>query len=267
MFFQSLSKYITANAPMTNIPELLNLHHGNPLGLHPIVIPIFLLVLAVAMHITTHLIYHKDRRSLYPLLYLLVGLAIISTYYYCFSGDLPLFEDWQLDRKEICIGWFCQRAVVGIGWSILGEVLLTYVVYFFMTALLQVVAHLSDTMGMEEKQWNEWQYVILVMLLGASVAGVADEFAPIAGVWIMIVYQMLMLLMVVVKMLIDIARTRNVWRCLIAAAAFFIGIEAVTMLAIECIEGYIYLFLPVVFIFSTVSILYKKKQRGAGSNA
>ena len=38
---------------MTNLPELLNLHHSNPLGLHPIVIPIFLLVLAVGMHITS----------------------------------------------------------------------------------------------------------------------------------------------------------------------------------------------------------------------
>ena len=45
----SLAEYITTNAPMSNIPELLNLHHSNPLGLHPIVIPILLLVLAVAM--------------------------------------------------------------------------------------------------------------------------------------------------------------------------------------------------------------------------
>ena len=266
MIFQTLSEYINANAPMTNLPELLNLHHSNPLGLHPIAIPLFLLVLAVAMHITTHRIYFKDRRNLYPLLYTLVGIAVIFTYYYCFAGDLPLFEDWQLDRKEISVGWFCQRAVVGIGWSILGEVLLTYVVYCFMTALMQMVAHLSDTMGMEERQWKEWQYVIIVMILGAAVAGVADEFAPITGVWIMVIYQLLMLLMVIVKLFVDISRTHNVGRCLIVAISFFVGIEAVTMLAIECIEGYIYVFLPVVFVFSTVSIRYKKKQRKAGSN-
>ena len=266
MIFQTLSEYINANAPMTNLPELLNLHHSNPLGLHPIAIPLFLLVLAVAMHITTHRIYFKDRRTLYPLLYTLVGIAVIFTYYYCFAGDLPLFEDWQLDRKEISVGWFCQRAVVGIGWSILGEVLLTYVVYCFMTALMQMVAHLSDTMGMEERQWKEWQYVIIVMILGAAVAGVADEFAPITGVWIMVIYQLLMLLMVIVKLFVDISRTHNVGRCLIVAISFFVGIEAVTMLAIECIEGYIYVFLPVVFVFSTVSIRYKKKQRKAGSN-
>ncbi len=267
MIFQSLSEYINANAPMTNLPELLNLHHSNPLGLHPIVIPIFLLLLAVAMHITTYRIYFKDHRNLYPLLYTLVALAVVATYYYCFADDLPLFEDWQLDRKEICVGWFCQRAVVGVGWSILGEVLLTYVVYCFMTALMQLVAQLSDTMGMEERQWKEWQYVIIVMLLGAAVAGVADEFAPITGVWIMVVYQLLMLIMVVVKMFVDISRSHNVGRCLIVAICFFIGIEAVTMLAIECIEGYIYVFLPVVFVFSTISVRYKKKQKKVGSNA
>ena len=260
MVLQTLSEYIDANAPMSNLPELLNLHHGNPLGLHPIAIPIFLLVLAVAMHVTTHRIYYKDKRSLYPLLYTLVGLAVVSTYYYCFSADLPLFEDIDLHRKEISVGWFCQRNVVGIGWSMLGEVLLTYIVYILMTAVMQLVAHLSDTMGMSEKQWLEWQYVIFVMLLGAAIAGLLDEFAPIAGVWVMVVYQVLMLLMIVAKMVVDIVRTRNVGRCLLVAFTFFVGIEAVTMLAIECIEGYIYVFIPVVCIFATVSVRYKKKQ-------
>ncbi len=259
MIHQSLSDYINANAPMTNIPELLSLHHSNPLGLHPIAIPVLLLVLAIAMHVCAYFIRSKERQGLYPLLYALVGLAVVATYYYCFSDDLPLFEDWQLQRKEISIGWFCQRTIVGIGWSILGVVLLTYTVHSFMSALMLVVAHISDTMGMEEKQWTEWRYVIIVMLLGASAAGVADEFAPIAGVWIMIAYQLIMLVMVLVKMFVDIARTHNVWRCLLSTVIFFVGIEATTMLAIECIEGYIYVFLPVVCVFSMVDFRYKKK--------
>ena len=245
---------------MTNLPELLNFHHGNPLGLHPIAIPIFLLVLAVAMHVATYQIYHNDKRSLYPLLYILVGLSVVSTYYYCFSSDLPLFEDIDLHRKEISVGWFCQRKIVGVGWSMLGEVLLTYVVYCLMTALMQVVAQLSDTMGMVEKQWMEWQSVIFIMLLGAAIAGLFDEFDPITGVWIMVVYQIIMLLMIVAKTIVDIARTHNIGRCLFVALIFFVGIEAVTMLAIECIEGYIYVFIPVVCIFATVSVRYKKKQ-------
>ncbi|MBR3412652.1 MAG: hypothetical protein IKG81_08185 [Bacteroidales bacterium] len=260
MIIQRLSDYINANAPMSNLPELLNIHHSNPLGLHPVVIPLFLLVLAVAMHVITYRIYYKDKRNLIPLLYTLVGVAVVSTYYYCFSSDLPLFEDIDLHRKEISVGWFCQRNVVGIGWSIVGELMLTYIVYVFMTAVMQLVAHLSDTMGMEEKQWMEWQYVIFVMLLGAAIAGLFDEFAPITGVWVMVAYQTLMLLMIIAKTVVDIVRTHNFWHCLLVAATFFVGIEAVTMLAIECIEGYIYVFLPVVCIFATVSIRYKKKQ-------
>lgn len=260
MVLKSLSEYIIANAPMTNLPELLSLHHGNPLGLHPIVIPLFLLVMAAAMHITTQRINKYDKRSLYPLLHILLGVAVLLTYYYCFSNDLPLFEDRDLHRKEISVGWFCQKDIVGLGWSLLGELLLTYIVFCFLTALVQVVAHLSDTMGMAEQQWIEWQSVIFVMLLGVSIAGVADVFAPIAGVWIMIVYQTLMVLTIVVKTIIDMVKTHKVWPCLLIAICFLIGIEAVTMLAIECIEGNIYFFIPVVFILTTVNFRYKKKQ-------
>ena len=260
MFMQGLSEYINANAPMSNLPELLSLHHSNPLGLHPIAIPIFLLVLAVAMHVTTYRIIKYDKRNLYPLLYTLVGLAIVSTYYYCFSDDLPLFEDVDLHRKEISVGWFCQRDIVGLGWSLLGELLLTYVVYSFMTSLMQLVGKLSDAMGMTEKEWMEWQPVIFVMLLGVSVAGVADVFAPITGVWIMLVYQTVMVLMIIAKTVHDIVATHKPWRCLFVGLCFLVGIEAVTMLAIECIEGNIYFFIPVVFIFTTVQVRYKKKQ-------
>jgi hypothetical protein len=129
-----------------------------------------------------------------------------------------------------------------------------------MTALMQLVARMSDTMGMAESQWLEWQYVVFVILLGASIAGVVDMFAPITGVWIMLVYQTLVLLMVVAKAIVDMVRTHNLGRCLAVALCFFVGIEAVTMLAIECIEGNIYIFIPVVFIFATVSVHYKKRQ-------
>lgn len=260
MVIQQITDYINANAPMTNLPELLGLHHSNPLGLHPIAVPAFLLALAVAMHVVSHQIHYRERRSLFPLLYGLLAVSIASTYYYCFSGDLPLFTDTQLHRNEVCVGWFCQRSIVGLGWSLLGELLLTYVVYCFLSSLMLMVEFVSDFRGMGEKKWTEWQYVIFVMLLGASVAGVADGFAPIAGVWIMVVYQLLMVLITIAKLVADIVRTRQAGRCLAAAASFFIGIEAVTMLAIECIEGYIYIFLPVVVIISLASTRYRKKQ-------
>lgn len=263
MIFNTLSDYINANAPMSNIPELLNLHHSNPLGLHPIAIPILLLVLAVAMRIVTLIINKKERRNLYPLLYSLWWLSVAATYYYCFSGDLPLFEDVDLGRKEICIGWFCQRQVVGLGWSIVGVVLLSYVAYSMFNVLLHVIAHQSDRMGLSEKQWREWNWIIVTMLLGASAAGIADDTAPITGIWIMIAYHVAVFLMVLAKLVVDTVRTHLFHRCLLSAVCFLVVFEAITMLAIECIEGYIYLFIPIVGLFISADARYHKRQNTA----
>lgn len=263
MFLSTLSDYINANAPMSNIPELLNLHHSNPLGLHPIAIPILLLVLAVAMRVVTLIINKNEHRNLYPLLYSLWWLSVAATYYYCFSGDLPLFEDVDLGRKEICIGWFCQRQVVGLGWSLLGVALLSYTAYSMFNVFLHIIAHQSDRMGLGEKQWREWNWIIVVMLLGASAAGIADDFAPITGIWIMIAYHVVVFLMVLMKLVSDIVRTHLFWRCLLSATCFLIVFEAVTMLAIECIEGCIYLFVPVVALFASADARYTKKQHTA----
>lgn len=261
MIFQSLSDYVNANAPMTNLPELLNLHHSNPLGFHPIVIPLFLLVIAIALHFNSYGIFYKEQNKRFILLYSLLVLATLSTYYYCFSDDLPQFRDWQLNRKEICIGWFCQRDIVGIGWSLMGEVMLTYIVYCFLSALMQMVEYIGEDIGAIGKHWSEWHYVIFVMLLGASVAGVTDMFAPIAGVWIMLGYQLAIIIIIVTKLIADIIRTHDVRHRLLATISFFIGIEAVTMLAIECIEGYIYIFLPVVALLSIASTRYMKSKK------
>ena len=263
MIFKTLSDYINANAPMSNTPELLSLHHGNPLGLHPLVIPILLLVLAVAMRVVTTLLYKKERRELYPWLYSMWWLSVAATYYYCFSGDLPLFTDEDLGRSEISVGWFCQRQVVGMGWSIVGVALLSYVAYSMLNVLLHVIAHQSDRMGLSEKQWREWSWIIAVMLLGASAAGIADDTAPITGIWIMIAYHVAVFLMVLVKLVVDTVRTRLFWRCLLSAACFLVVFEAITMLAIECIEGYIYLFLPIVALFASADYRYKKKSNTA----
>ena len=233
MLLSTLSDYINTNAPMSNIPELLGLHHGNPLGLHPIAIPILLLMLAVAMRIVNTVIYKKERRKLYPWLYAMWWLSVAATYYYCFSGDLPLFEDVDLGRKEISVGWFCQRQVVGLGWSLVGVALLSFVAYSMFNVLLHVIAHQSDRMGLTEKQWREWNWIIITMLLGASVAGIADNFVPITGIWIMIAYHVVVFLMVLVKLVVDTMRTHLFWRCLLSAVCFLVVFEAVTMLQEE----------------------------------
>ena len=259
MFSSTLSDYINANAPMSNIPELLNLHHSNPLGLHPIAIPAFLLVVGIVLRIITFLINKEERRGLYPLLYSLWWVSVAATYYYCFSGDLPLFKDNDLGHTEICVGWFCQKQIVGLGWSLLGVALLSYVTYCMLNILFQVIAHQSDRMGLNEKQWREWSWIVAAMLLGASAAGIADDFAPIAGIWIMIGYHVVVFLMTVAKLIVDTRRTHLFWRCLFSAACFLVVFEAITMLAIECIEGCIYLFIPIVGLFFNADFRYKKK--------
>ena len=98
------------------------------------------------------------------------------------------------------------------------------------------------------------------MLLGASAAGIADDLEPIVGIWIMIGYHLLVLLMTLVKLIADTRRTRLFGRCLLSALCFLVVFEAVTMLAIECIEGYIYLFLPIVVLFTSADARYNKKQ-------
>ena len=182
-----------------------------------------------------------------------------STYYYCFSSDLPLITDTDLGRQEICVGWFCQRQVVGIGWSLLGVALLSFTVYCMFTVLLHVIAHQSDRMGLGEKQWREWNWIVIVMLFGASIAGIADDFAPITGIWLMIAYHVVVFLMVLVKLIVDTYRTRLFGRCLLSALCFVVVFEAITMLTIECIEGYIYLFIPIVGLFISADAHYKKR--------
>lgn len=258
MILSTLSEYINANAPMSNIPELLNLHHNNPLGLHPIAIPIFLLVLSVAFRVITNLIQKKERHDLYPLLYSLWWIAVAATYYYCFSGDLKTFIDTDLHRSEISIGWFCQRQIVGIGWSLLGVALLSFVVYSMLNVLLHVIAHQSDRIGLSEKQWHEWSWIVTFMFLGISAAGIADDFVPITGIWIMIAFHVVIVLMTLVKMIIDTVRTHKFGRCLLSAISFLVVFEAITMLAIECVEGYIYLFIPIVALFASADFRYKK---------
>ena len=247
---------------MSNIPELLGLHHSNPLGLHPIAVPIFLFVMAVTLRILTQRVYKKERRGLYPLLYSLWWATVAATYYYCFMGDLPLFSDTDLGRSEVCVGWFCQRQVVGVGWSLLGVAMLSYTTYSMLNVLLHVIAHQSDRMGLGEKQWREWSWIVAAMLLGASVAGIADDFVPITGIWIMIGYHVIIILMTLVKLVADTVRSGHFGRCLLSAVCFLVVFEAVTMLAIECIEGYIYLFIPIVGLFVSADYRYNKKARG-----
>jgi hypothetical protein len=69
--------------------------------------------------------------------------------------------------------------------------------------------------------------------------------------------------MVLAKLVVDTVRTHLFHRCLLSAVCFLVVFEAITMLAIECIEGYIYLFIPIVGLFISADARYHKKQNTA----
>ena len=70
-----------SGSPITNIPELINFHHSNPLGINPLGLLIFIFVVAAFMEFVNFQIRHRDKSKLYPVLYVLFGISLISIYF------------------------------------------------------------------------------------------------------------------------------------------------------------------------------------------
>ena len=225
------------DSPITNIPELLNLHHSNPLGISPLGLLIFIFIVAALMELVNFQIRHRDKSKFYPILYTLFGIALISIYYYCFIADLPTV---YRSGEKPCIGWFCEYDVVGDwGLTILGLVCLVLVVYWMICAVMQVTAQMSVHAGLSEgKKWKEWKWGTVVALAGlaASVIVYIAKASPSACSWVLFGSQIAMMLFCLVKMIVDCVRTKSAWGVAIALV-FFLGIEAVIMLSIECMYG------------------------------
>lgn len=256
----SLSEYVFSHQPISNIPSLLDLHHNNPLGVHPLVPLCVMLLLAIAIHVVNHRIRHQGADNLYPYLYALLGADVLVSLYYCFMGDLPLFYDRDVDAKEICVGWFCQHDNVGYFWSIVGVLLLTYTVWIISNALMQTVARLSADAGLtQEKYWKEWRLVLSILLVGATAAAIADSFDPIVGTWILLCLEVVLTLCIITKTVADCIRCHNVWRGLLIGVAAFLTFLVITMLTLEAIEGYVYVILFIILILSSTKAQTKKQ--------
>ena len=257
----SLSEYIVSHQPISNLPSLLDLHHSNPLGVHPLVPLCLMLLLAVAMHIILYRVSYRNADRLYPVLYALLGVEVLVAFYYCFMGNLPLFYDSDVKAREISVGWFCQHDIVGYFWSIVGVLLLTYTVSVMANALMQTMAQLSVDAGFtENKPWKEWKWVLGIMLFGMSAATIADSVNPVTGSWILLCTEVLQTLAIIGKAVADGIRMHNAWRGLLFGVVFFLAFQAITMLTIEALEGYIYILLILVFIFSCTKARKKAKK-------
>ena len=247
-----------SESAITNIPDLINLHHSNPLGVNPLGLLIFIFIMAALMELVNFHIRYRDRSKFYPILYTLFGITLISIYYYCFMSDLPIVIRWG---EKPCIGWFCDYDVVGDwGLTILGLVGLVLVVYWMICAVMQVTAEMSVHAGLSEgKKWKEWKWGTVVALagLGASVIVYIAKASAAACSWVLLGSQIAMLLFCLVKLVLDCVRTKSAWGVAIALV-FFLGIEAVIMLSIECMYGAIVFCVAILGAFASAKARKKK---------
>ncbi|MBR3947110.1 MAG: hypothetical protein IKJ56_08450, partial [Bacteroidales bacterium] len=65
-----------SESPVTNIPELLNLHRSNPLGINPLGLLIFIFIIAAFMELVNFQIRYRDKAKFYPILYTLFGITL-----------------------------------------------------------------------------------------------------------------------------------------------------------------------------------------------
>ena len=264
-----LVEYIATNSPITNIPKLLDLHHSNPLGLPVVAHYIIILVLAATMFTVNQLISYRGKQKLYPVLYTLLGLTLVATYYYCFIDGSFLrtcnriegtgFYSVEFEPQAI-IGWFCMPSIVGWGTAIISLVLITFVIYAILSATMQTVAELSVNGGMslDTKPWKEWKIAVFIMLIGTLATTAALFSSPKTSSWLLIVTEILLLGFSIYKVIADTRRTRGFGWGLLIGAIYFIAIQASMMLTLECLRGCVF-FIVLLAAFLTQAKARKKK--------
>lgn len=264
-----LSEFISSNAPVANLPELFGMHHSNPLGLPVVAQLILIVVLAAAMFTVNQLISYRGKQKLYPTLYSLLGLTLVATYYYCFIDASYLrtgtciegtgFRSVDFDPHAF-IGWFCMPNIVGWGKALVSLVLITFVTYAILSAVMQTVAELSVNGGMslETKPWKEWKIAVFVMLIGALVTTASLYSSLVTSSWMLIVTEVLLIAIVIYKIIADSRRTHSIGWGLLIGFIYLVAIEACLMLTLECLRGCIF-FIVLLAAFLTQAKARKKK--------
>ena len=225
---------------LTNLPDLLGLHIGNPLGLSPLAMLIIILVLVCTMTLFNHQVRYCGKDQYYPVLYTLFGLSLLAVFYYVFQADLP-----QVEGKP-AIGWYCHaQQAGGLLWAILGIVLTTVVSFGIFIATMQIVAQLSVEAGMslEEKRWKEWKWGLAIVLLGVSITGITYVFSrPVSG-WTMVVTAALTLAFTLFKIVRDTMHCGRFLWALLVGVLFLLGTAASMTLFLDLVHACVYLVL------------------------
>ena len=242
---------------LTNLPDLLGFHFGNPLGLCPWVMLVIIFVLVSTMTLFNHQIRYRDGARFYPTLYTLFGVSLLVVFYYVFQADLPLVEG------KPNIGWHCDASRVGLFWAIVGIILTTVVSFGIFIATMQIVAQVSVEAGMslQEKRWKEWKWGLAIVLLGVCVTGITYEFnRPVSG-WAMVVTAVLTVAFTIFKIVRDTINCGNFLWALLIGLVFLLGTAASMALFLSVIHACVYLVAFLAAFMAQAKARKKKPQK------
>ena len=239
---------------LTNLPDLLGLHIGNPLGVTHLAMLIAIFVVVAVMAVFNHQIRYRDGGRFYPVLYTLFGVSLVAVFYYVFQADLP-----KVDGVS-CVGWYCRSSVVGMAWSVVGMVLTLWVSFQLFIATMQIVAQISVEAGMslEEKRWKEWKWGLGIVLFGVAVAGIAFEINKNVGSWALFITALLTVAFVIFKIVRDTIYCGKFLWALLIGLVFLLGTAASMALFLEVIHACVYL---VVFLVTFLSMAKARKKK------
>ena len=242
---------------LTNLPDLLGLHFGNPLGLTPLAMLIIIFVVVGVMTYFNHQIRYRDGGRYYPVLYTLFGVSLAAVFYYVFQADLPKIGD------TACIGWHCRSSLVGgVAWAVVGIVLTSLVSFGLFIATMQIVAQVSVEAGMslEEKRWKEWKWGLGIVLLGVSVTGITFEINQSVGSWALLVTALATVAFVIFKIVRDTIYCHNFLWALLIGVVFLLGTAASMVLFLEVIHACVYL---TIFLVAFLAMAKARKKKPA----
>lgn len=241
----------------TNLPDLLGLHIGNPLGLSPLAMLIIIFVVVSVMTVFNHLIRYRDGGRYYPVLYTLFGVSLLAVFYYAFQYGLPAIGGAP------CIGWHCRSSLTGsVVWAVVGIVLTSLVSFGLFIATMQIVAQLSVEAGMslEEKRWKEWKWGLAIVLCGVSVTGITYEIDHTVAGWALLITSLCTVAFTIFKIIRDTINCGNLLWALLIGVVFLLGAAASMMLFLEVSHACVYL---TVFLLAFLALAKARKKKPA----
>lgn len=251
-------QYIINNSPITSLPDLLNIHHSNPLGIAPVWQLLFILVMTIIMELFMFQIRWRQKPQYYPILYVFFGIITLSLYYYCFQGGLP---SWA-NKEYIC--WFSNHNIVGWGWAIIGYLCAIAVIYILLCAIQQVCAELTMKANpalIKSKPWKELKLGVGIAMFLPVFTGIGLLISDTAASWLFLASSFILSVFTLVKMILDIRRTKSFVKGLFIELVFFISVIPICMLCMGCTECSVVFLIAVLALFTGSKARKKEKKK------